>query len=49
MFIVKIDVPVVALVSALVCNPQVAGSNPVRDVQGYELIGEIALKNQQFF
>ena len=25
------------------CDPQVAGSNPVRDGQGYELFEEIAL------
>ena len=30
-------------------NSKVAGSNPAEDDQGYELFGEIALKNRRFF
>ena len=38
-----------ALVSAQVSKPQVAGSKPVWDDQGYELFGEISPKNRRFF
>ena len=31
------------------CDPQVAGSSPVGDGQGYELFGEIVSENQRFF
>ena len=31
------------------CDPQFAGSNSVVDCQGYELFGEITLKNLRIF
>ena len=31
------------------CDPKVDGSNPVVDGQVYELSGEVALRNQQYF
>ena len=31
------------------CIPYIAGSKPAEDNQDYELFGEIALKNHQFF
>ena len=41
--------PVVHWLALWFRNPYVAGSNPAEDGQGYELFGEIALKNRGFF
>ena len=40
--------PVVHWLALWFRNPWVADSNPAEDGQGYELFGEIALRNQRY-
>ena len=48
MQVIYLASPVVHWLTLWPRNPQVAGSIPVEDGQGYELFGEIALTNQHF-